>query len=81
LNHEWLAERAILVVKNVDVNDLNFKIQQLLSGELGSYKSIDTVYDTNETVNFPAEFLNSLDLPGMPPFTTESWNSYYYFVI
>ncbi|PIM96964.1 DNA helicase [Handroanthus impetiginosus] len=67
LNHEWLAERAILAAKNVDVNDLNFKIQQLLPGDLVSYKSIDTVCDTNEAVNYPAEFLNSLDLPGMPP--------------
>jgi ATP-dependent DNA helicase PIF1 len=66
-NHEWLAERAILVAKNVDVNELNFKIQHLLPGDLVSYKSIDTVCDATETVNYPTEFLNSLDLPGMPP--------------
>ncbi|GFV49229.1 ATP-dependent DNA helicase [Trichonephila clavipes] len=42
LNHEWMAERAILATKNVDVNNLNFKIQQLLQGALMSYKSMDT---------------------------------------
>ncbi|XP_015185694.1 PREDICTED: ATP-dependent DNA helicase PIF1-like [Polistes dominula] len=42
-------------------------IQQLLPGDLVSYKSIDTVCDANEALNFPTEFLNSLDLPGMPP--------------
>lgn len=60
LNLEWLAERAIWAAKNVDVNDLNFKIQQLLPGKLMLYKSIDTVCDTNEILNYPAEFLNSL---------------------
>ncbi|XP_050335784.1 uncharacterized protein LOC126762782 [Bactrocera neohumeralis] len=66
-NRKWLAERAILAAKNVDGNGLNLKIQQLLPGDLVSYKSIDAVCDTNETVNYPIEFLNSLDLPGMPP--------------
>jgi hypothetical protein len=65
-NHEWLAERAILVAKNVDVSELNLKIQNLLPGDLVSYKSIDTVCDPTEAVNYPTEFLNSLDLPGMP---------------
>jgi hypothetical protein len=66
-NHEWLAERAILVAKNVDVNELNLKTQNFLPEDLVSYKSIDIVCDTTEAVNYPIEFLNSLDLPGMPP--------------
>jgi hypothetical protein len=44
-NHEWLAERAILAAKNVDVYELNLKIQHLLPGDLMSYKSIDIVCD------------------------------------
>ncbi|XP_039483119.1 uncharacterized protein LOC120446291 isoform X2 [Drosophila santomea] len=67
LNHEWLSQRAILAAKNVDVDEINFQIQQLLKGDLMSFKSIDTVVDENESVNFPIEFLNSLDIPGMPP--------------
>jgi ATP-dependent DNA helicase PIF1 len=65
-NHEWLAERAILAAKNVDVNEFNLKIQHLLPEDLVSYKSIDTVCDAAEAVNYLTEFLNSLDLPGMP---------------
>jgi ATP-dependent DNA helicase PIF1 len=56
----------------MDVNELNLKIQHLLSGDLVSYKSIDTVcvlqYAT-EAINYPTELkteLNSLDLSGMP---------------
>jgi ATP-dependent DNA helicase PIF1 len=67
-NHEWMPGRAILAAKKVDVNELNHKIQHLLPGDLVSYKSIDTVCDATEaTVNYPTEFLNSLDLLGMPP--------------
>lgn len=56
-----------MAAKNVDVDEINFQIQQLLPGDLMSFKSIDTVVDENESVNFPIEFLNSLDIPGMPP--------------
>jgi len=66
-NHVWLAEGAILAVKNMNVNELNLRIQHLLPGDLVLYKSNDTVYDANDTVNYPTEFLNSSDLPGMPP--------------
>jgi hypothetical protein len=51
----------------VNVNELNLKIEHLLPGDLVSYKPIDPVCDATEAVNYPTEFLNSLDLPGMPP--------------
>jgi hypothetical protein len=51
-NHEWLAEKVILAAKNVDVNELNLKIQHLLLGDWVSYKSIDTVCHATEAVNY-----------------------------
>lgn len=66
-NHDWLRERAILAPKNASVNEINFQIQEKLPGAVTTYKSIDTVTNPDEAINYPTEFLNSLDPPGMPP--------------
>ncbi|GBP51659.1 hypothetical protein EVAR_48282_1 [Eumeta japonica] len=66
-NHNWPSERAILAAKNKDADDLNAIIQNFLPGELFSYKSVDTVTNQDDVVNYPTEFLNSLELPGLPP--------------
>ncbi|XP_062714405.1 uncharacterized protein LOC115261339 [Aedes albopictus] len=63
----WLRERAILSAKNEDVNEINNQILAKLPGLAVEYKSIDTVEEADEAVNFPQEFLNSLDPSGMPP--------------
>ncbi|XP_063987756.1 uncharacterized protein LOC135167948 [Diachasmimorpha longicaudata] len=66
-NHDWLSERAILAAKNIDVNELNFKIQEQITGDLRIYKSVDSTTNQDDVLNYPPEFLNSLDLPGLPP--------------
>ncbi|GFW38335.1 ATP-dependent DNA helicase [Trichonephila clavipes] len=66
-NHQWLSTSAILAAKNIDVNTINFTIQHGIPSETTTYKYIDTVENQDEVVNYPTEFLNSLDLPGMPP--------------
>lgn len=66
-NHVWLSERVILAAKNIDVNEMNFQIQGKIAGELITYKSVDSIINQDEVVNYPTEFLNSLELPGLPP--------------
>ncbi|UYV61805.1 hypothetical protein LAZ67_1006674, partial [Cordylochernes scorpioides] len=67
-NNHWVSERAILSAKNIDMNLINCTIQNKIPEEETTYKSIDTVVNPDESVNYPIEFLNSLDLPGMPPY-------------
>ncbi|CAH1113447.1 unnamed protein product [Psylliodes chrysocephalus] len=57
-NHVWLSERVILAAKNVDVNEMNFQIQNNIAGKLILYKSIDFVTNQDDVVNHPTEFLN-----------------------
>ncbi|GFX26620.1 ATP-dependent DNA helicase [Trichonephila clavipes] len=52
-DNAWLRERAILAAKNLDVDAINFKIQQSLPGNEITFKSIDTVVDPGEVVNYP----------------------------
>ncbi|CAG9827191.1 unnamed protein product [Diabrotica balteata] len=59
----WLNEGAILAAKNIDINELNFKIQEQIT-ELRIYKSVDSATNQDDVVNYPPEFLNWLDLPG-----------------
>lgn len=66
-NHDWLRERAILAPKNVNVNAINCMIQEKLPGVVTTYKSVDSAMNEDDAVNYPVEFLNSLDPPGMPP--------------
>ncbi|XP_069188798.1 uncharacterized protein [Procambarus clarkii] len=66
-DHDCLSERAILAAKNKDVYELNNIIQSNIQSEAVTYKSVDIVMEADEAINDPTEFLNSHDLPGIPP--------------
>ena len=67
LDHSWLCGRAILAPRNIVVDAINRVILEAVPGDERVYSSIDTVVDEQQVVNFPTEFLNSLDISGLPP--------------
>ena len=66
-NNKWLSERAILTPKNIDVHEINNIVLTKIRDQAVLYKSVDTVLEPNEAVNYPCEFLNSIDPSGFPP--------------
>jgi len=64
---EWLCERAILCPTNEQTNAINDYILNEMPGEETVYESIDTATSEEGSVQYPVEFLNSQDPPGMPP--------------
>ena len=74
-NITWLSERCILPTLNKTTHDINMSLIEALPGDCVEYKSIDTVPDETEAINFPTEFLNSLDVSGTASTltVTENW--------
>ncbi|GBL72967.1 hypothetical protein AVEN_128148-1 [Araneus ventricosus] len=50
-----------LAPRNEGVRVMNKQLLQKLPGNFQVYKYIDTTFDTNEAVNYPTEFLNTLE--------------------
>ena len=50
---------------NAEADEINNFISSLLPGEEKLYKSCDNTDDFSQ--EFPSEFLNTINLPGMPP--------------
>ena len=69
-NHKWLSEREILAAKNKDVHEINNIILTKIWDQAVIYKSFDTL-ESNEAVNYPSEFLNSLELQGFASHTLQ----------
>jgi hypothetical protein len=65
-DQSWLFERAILAPRNEIVEKVNYQLLQQLPGVTKMYQSIDTVIDQDHAIQYPTEFLNSFNPPGMP---------------
>lgn len=62
-----IYKQAILAPKNDMVHIINDQLLDEIPGEEQIYTSLDSTVDNDHAVQYPTEFLNSLQLPGMPP--------------
>jgi len=62
------AKTAILAPKNEHCDEINEKVVGLLPGDSRSYTSVNTLIteEESELLQFPTEFLNSLEMSGLP---------------
>ncbi|XP_060874712.1 ATP-dependent DNA helicase pif1-like [Metopolophium dirhodum] len=66
-NLTWLNERAILTPKNDTAASINDSLLDQLPTEMAKYSSVDSVVELDDVVNYPVEFLHTLNPPGIPP--------------
>ena len=71
---DYFLDRMILAPRNSDVGELNRRILGSMSGEEEVFLSVDSVVDeagaddgSRARDTFPAEFLRTLNPPGLPP--------------
>lgn len=64
---DYLAERCILTTTNDQVDCINEKIMGKVYGRPVIVKSADSVSETSQAALYPPEFLNSINISGVPP--------------
>ncbi|XP_022833273.1 uncharacterized protein LOC111361126 [Spodoptera litura] len=65
-NREWLCERAILAPTNEIVGQINERMMSHVQGDVVEYLSVHIIMDSEQVTSYPTEFLNSLELSGVP---------------
>ncbi|KAE9541319.1 hypothetical protein AGLY_004564 [Aphis glycines] len=69
-NVDDFARKIVLCPRNEECRQINRTVLQRIKGAERTYTAIDTVVIDNpdEEANYPTEFLNLLELNGLPPF-------------
>jgi len=64
----YFSERVILAARNSDVDTINSAVMTRVSGEAKTYLSADTAFKDSGVPDpsMPQEYLNTVNLPGMP---------------
>ena len=66
---EYFQGRILLATTNKIVDEMNDEMVERIPGDLHTFHSINTVTDVHNCTMFPMEFLNSLNLSGLPEHT------------
>ena len=63
---DWLCERAILTPKKLHLQRSMIFLLNVIEGERRDYRSVDSVLEVDNAVQYPLELLNTLNPPGFP---------------
>ena len=63
---EYFQGRVLLASISKRVDEVNDEMVERIPGDLHTFHSIDTGEDVDNSTMFPTEFLNSLNLSGLP---------------
>ena len=63
----YIGQRTILCTTNVHVDSINDLMINRCRGISKTYLSVDTVRNSDYELTYSTEFLNSLNISGMPP--------------
>lgn len=66
-NITWVSGRAILCPRNETVDRINDHVLEMFPGDTVTCLSVDSVAESDQQALYPAEYLNSLNLSGLPP--------------
>ncbi len=64
--NEYLHEHAILAPHNKEVSLINAMVLTYLPGAQVDFLNADSAEDTEVAITYPSEFLNTLEVSGMP---------------
>lgn len=70
-NLEMFAENCILVPFNDTVRAINHNCIEKFPGQVKEYLSFNSVLEGTEATHYPTEFLDSIELSGLPPHKLE----------
>ena len=66
-NREYLAARSIMSSTNDTIHERNFKFMEKLPGDMQISYSRDCCVEDNDTTLYDVEFLNRVNVSGLPP--------------